>query len=301
MVISRVVFGCAAMGGYDYGAVSDAESIGAVHRAIDLGINSFDTADIYGFGHAERVLGRAMIGRRSKVVIATKGGVRRRPGGGTFRTLDPEVIVCAVEESLQRLKTDYIDLYQLHWPVPGAQLDSLGEALLRLRTSGKILAVGCCNFTHVDAQHLARAVPVAAVQHSFNLIDRTAEDDIDLCRRSGRLTLTYNSLAQGLLAGARRALERFSPPDLRSRSGYFRSSNLNAYLQVVERVEEVARRRSRSNVQVALRWALDHPSIGGVIAGIKHAWQVEENAGVFGWHLCKEDREYLEAEIAGGV
>jgi len=294
--VSRIAFGCAAMGGYDYGPVDDSVSIAAVHRALDLGINCFDTADVYGFGHAERVLAGALVGRRTEVVIATKGGVRWDASGRTTRTLDPSYLVQALESSLQRLETDYIDLYQLHWPVAGAVYDHIMETLERCRTAGKLLAIGCSNMTRQEVQQLADHGLLSSEQYPFNLLDRSAEGSLKAATAAGRLTLTYNSLAQGLLAGKHRLKEQFVGTDLRMRGGHFRRPDMARQVVGLERVGEVARRVGRSSLQVALRWALDQGYVDVAITGIKQPRQADENAGAADWQLSEWDRRFLSGD-----
>lgn len=145
--VSRVGFGCAVMGGWDYGAADDNESISAVHAALDQGINFFDTADVYGLGHAEEVLGRALRDQGDDVVVATKFGVRWDAQGRTVRDCSPGWVVRALEDSLRRLGRERISLYQIHWPDPTVPIEDTMEALERCRAQGKIQHIGCCNFS----------------------------------------------------------------------------------------------------------------------------------------------------------
>ena len=289
------------MGGHDYGSVDDAASRRAIGAAIDRGITFFDTADVYGFGRAERVLGGALEGRRDRVVIATKGGVRWYPDGRTERTIDPSYLMQALHESLQRLRTDVIDLYQLHWPVPGVSVEPALEALGRAREEGKVRAIGLCNFDAASARAAAHVYPVATEQVGFNVGDRQHEDRLRSATADGRLTLVYNVLAQGLFAGRHRATEQFGGTDLRARYGYFQPSQRARLLPLLERIHCVADRVARTPLQVAIRWALEHPDVGAVVTGIKYPWQVEENAGALGWRLSPEDLRFLteSSEVTG--
>lgn len=291
---SRVMFGCAPMGGHDYGTVDDATSIRAVHAAIDAGITAFDTADVYGLGHAEEVLGRALKGRREQVFIATKGGVQFDASGRTTRTLSRDWLAQALEASLTRLGTDYVDLWQLHWPVDGTDYTMLRDWLEPWRERGVIRAIGCCNFSGVAVSELARGGVVATVQHGFNLLDEHATPLLRAAHARGQDTLVHSALAQGLLSGAHRASETFSVPDLRARQGYFRSSALEAHLATVARVEAVARALDKPTTQVALRWALEQPFVHAVITGIKHPWQALENAGALTWTLPADAHAQLD-------
>lgn len=292
--VSRIAFGGAAMGGHDYGPVDDAESTAAVHAALDAGITLFETADVYGLGRAEEVLGCALAGRRDLAVIATKGGVRWDASGRTTRTLDPGYLVGALEASLRRLKTGHVELYQVHWPVPGQAIEPAFEALQRCREMGKCLAVGVCNFDGPAVDRAAGRGALASEQLGFNLVDQSARPRLEAAAAAGRLTMTYNSLAQGLFAGRHRATERFSGSDLRTRYGYFAGERRPEYLAAVERLHAVADARGRTPLQVAVRWALDRPFVGVAITGIKHPWQARENAGAADWTLSEAERRFLE-------
>lgn len=294
LTVSRLGYGCAAMGGYDYGRVSDDESMRAVQRALSVGVNFFDTADAYGFGHAEEVLGRALGSRKHDVVIATKFGVRWDAQGRTERDTSARWAELAVEGSLRRLGLDCIPLYQIHWPDYRTSIAATLEALRRLREAGKVRYFGCCNFG-ADALDEAQAHGrLESLQLPYSLVERQCEATIDRCSREHHVAiLSYNSLAQGLLSGKYGADSRFEGTDLRRRSKLFRGEALERNLVVVERLKVVGRRHDRTPAQVALRWILDNASVTCAITGIKAPRQIEENAGALEWRLPDEDREFL--------
>ncbi len=295
-MVSRIAFGCAAIGGGDYGPADDAESIRAVHAAIDAGITLFDVADVYGLGHAEEVLGAALRLRRDpRVVIATKVGVRWKPDGSTRRDSTPAWLAKAVEGSLTRLGVDHIHLYQLHWPDPNTPIEDTLCALQRLQEAGKIGQIGCSNFSLELIEQAQRHGRLDSQQLPFSLAERQHESTLRACAELGMLTMTYNSLANGLFTG--KFAERptsWTGRDLRARSPLFESPEFERNLARVERMREVGRRRGRTVAEVALRWVLDQPGISVALSGIRSPAQAIENAGATDWHLGADDLAFLE-------
>lgn len=291
--VSRIGYGCAAMGGYDYGPVNDHDSVGAIQRALELGVNFFDTADVYGFGHAEEVLGRALGSRKQEVVVATKFGVRWDAQGRTMRDISPGWAEQAAEGSLRRLGLDCIPLYQIHWPHRPKRIQETLEALVRLQHAGKIRYIGCCNFppdTMDEAQAYCR---LESLQMPYSISERQFEKTISSYQKHTVAILSYNSLGQGSLTGKYGRDSRFEGTDLRRRSKLFQGEKLERNLILLERLKVVGARYNRTPAQVAIRWILDNPTITCAIVGIKTSKQIEENAGALGWRLSGEDRELL--------
>jgi aryl-alcohol dehydrogenase-like predicted oxidoreductase len=286
--ISRIGFGCAPMGGFDYGAVDDDVSIDAVHAALDAGVNFFDVADIYGFGHAEEVLGRALQSRRNDAVIATKFGLVQRDGS-VVRDASAAHVAEAVDRSLRRLGIDCIDLYQLHWPDPQTSLEVTAAALESCRKAGKIRMIGCCNMTAADVAAFHAIAPVASVQVAYNLLCRAAEADLfDWCRANGVKLLAHSTLARGFLAG--RANE-FSGTDTRVRSRYFETNDAGEALR--GEIRRVAEARGVTAANVAVRWALQRGADCALV-GVRDRTQLEEHAGVGGWSLTSAELRALD-------
>jgi aryl-alcohol dehydrogenase-like predicted oxidoreductase len=294
VAVSRIGFGCAAIGGYDYGAVSDATSQAAVLRAVDAGVTLFDTADVYGFGHAETVLAAALGDRRKDVLIATKVGIRWDDRGRTRRDLRPEYITRAVDESLRRLRLDCLPLCQVHWPDPETAIEDSFSALRQLQEAGKIRWIGCCN---VDSAYVARAQRVCRVeslQVPLNMVQREYEEALAKCRaQHSMLVMTYNALGQGLLTGKYDSRARFEGTDVRRHSAFFHGDLHRRGVEALERLSAVARHRRRSPAQVALRWVLQHPSVDVALAGMKSSEQVDENTSAVGWELEAGDLAVL--------
>ncbi|MBU1858309.1 MAG: aldo/keto reductase [Verrucomicrobia bacterium] len=294
--ISRIGFGCAAIGGYDYGKTDDRESINAILTALDQGINFFDTADIYGFGHSEEVLGRAIRSRQDEAVIATKVGVVWRPDGSTFRDLSRAAVFRAVEASLQRLGVSCIHLCQIHWPDAKVPIEETMEALLECQTMGKVRYIGCCNFSAELVDRAQACGRLDSIQMPFSLGQRYYDCILKECVGKYEMSaFAYNVLAQGLFTGKYAGNSSFQGTDLRQRSELFAGDKLAINLAALERIENVVRKRGKTVARVAIRWVLDHPFITCALTGIKTCGQVVENAGACDWRLAPEDFEHLSS------
>ena len=268
------------MGKHGWRDVSDEDSIAAVRRAMDLGVNLFDTADVYGLGHSEEILAQALGPRRHEVVIATKGGVVWDSAGRTRRDISPRSIRKALEGSLRRLGLETIPLYQLHWPDARTPLaEALGE-LERCRDEGLLRWIGVCNVGASDLM-LAREVShTVATQFPLSVLDRAAAAELlPFCGRHEMAALTYSPLAQGLLAGAFDAAQQRSDEDVRSRSSYFKADVLPRNVEVARRCALAAQALGITTPQLALSWVLAQPGVTAVLSGIRTAAQVEENVG----------------------
>ncbi|MGB7211068.1 MAG: aldo/keto reductase [Gemmatimonadales bacterium] len=299
--ISRVGFGCEQLGGTDWGPVDEASAAAAVRRALDLGVTLFDTADVYGLGRSEEILGRVLGPDRHRVQIATKFGIawEASPDGGrsrTYRDARPERIGPALEGSLRRLGVDRVSLYQLHWPDPATPLaDTLG-ALVRLREAGKIGEIGLSNVGREELELALTLAPIASVQLPYSLLDRRVEGGmLDLCAGAGVSVIVYGGLAHGLLSGKYGPDSTFPADDRRSRLEAFQGERLIQNLKIVERVKEVAARRGHSASQVALGWLLCRPQVTCVLVGARSPAQVEDVVRGTDVELSADEREWLEA------
>jgi aryl-alcohol dehydrogenase-like predicted oxidoreductase len=297
LLISRVGFGCAVMGGWDYGSSSDAESVAAVHAALDVGVNFFDTADVYGLGHSEEVLSKALGSRQHDVVVATKFGVKWDAQGRTVRDSSPARIVKAVEGSLRRLKTDCISLYQVHWPDTSTPIEDTMEALDKCRVQGKIKHIGCCNFPSeliAAAQAVGR---VESLQVPYNLGQLEMETLITTnAQRFTMGALCYNPLAQGLFTGKFTRESVFPKYDLRSRSALFQGDEFDLNLATVERLRKIGESYGKSPCQVAIRWVLENPAVTSALSGIRTVAQALENIGGVGWRMDTEASAFLRGD-----
>jgi aryl-alcohol dehydrogenase-like predicted oxidoreductase len=297
--VSRIGFGCEQLGGNDWGHVDEADAIAAVRTALDHGVNFFDTADVYGLGHSEETLSKALGDQRSEVIVATKFGVNwRQDAEGTrattYRDCSPKRVVEALEASLRRLRLDRIPLYQIHWPDPSTALSDTLEALARCQKEGKIRYIGCSNFPEDLLREATQSQQVISLQIPYNLLDRGAEKAIlPLCQDRQIGVLAYGPLAQGLLSGKYGPDSKFDTGDRRSRLPTFRREVVDQNLPLIEKLREVAQGYEKTPAQVALRWLLDSDSISCAITGVKEPRQIEENAGALGWSLGQEDWDYL--------
>lgn len=301
-----------------WGPVDDRESEAAIRRALDLGITFFDTADFYGKGHSEEILGKALGSRRSQVIIATKGGldwgqfegrtpVSDRPhygmGGrrieGAWRNSTPEYLRAAVDASLRRLGTDVIDIYFIHWPDPGVPIEETAQAMEELRQVGKIRYLGVSNFSVEEMERWMKVAPLHVVQPGYHMFSRGIERDVlPFCREKGIAVTTYGPLAHGLLSGKFTPDTTFPPGDFRPGHPLFKGEAFARNLQIVERLKAVAQRYGRSVGQLAIAWVLSQPGVTSAIVGAKRPQQVEENVGAADWSLGPEILEEVEAILA---
>jgi len=297
--ISRIGFGAEPLGGTDWGYLDEGQAILAVSRACDLGINLFDTADVYGLGHSETLLSKGLGSHRHEAIIITKFGVGwRQPEVGraeTYLDSSPTRVVEALEASLYRLRIDCVPIYLVHWPDPHTPIDATLQALLECQKAGKVRYFGVSNFSLDQVSIALKTSALAVLQTEYSLVNRIAEKDLlPFCQRQSIGVLVYGSLAQGLLTGKYGTESKFSTDDRRHRLPSFQGENLRRNLEIAERVKVVSSKVNKSSAQVALRWVLDQPSVSGAIVGIKTVEQVENNSGAIGWRLSPEDRTYLE-------
>jgi len=276
--VSRVGFGGAAIGGYDYGTTEDKISIAAVRRAFDLGVNLFDTADVYGFGRSEDVLRKALGIRCREVIIATKVGVRWDSSGKTRRDLSRNWIEQALEASLRRLGLEAIPLYQIHWPDPDTSLAETCQTLLRCQEAGKIIHLGCCNFDLHLVDQCQQMVRLETMQLPYSIIDRESATVFEECRVKYSMSgLCYNTLAHGLFGGRYGRDSTFCNTDLRLRNPNFQGERFEKNLSLLARLEQYAKTTHRTSAQVAIQWVLSSPAITSAIIGMKTPGQAEEN------------------------
>ena len=295
--VSIIALGTWAMGGTVevWGCVDDRESIAAIHQALDCGINLIDTAPIYGLGHSEIIVGQAIQGRREEVILATKCGQLFPKAAEDMpeRCLSRESIMRECEQSLRRLRTEVIDLYQCHWPDPETPLRETMEALTTLRRQGKIRAIGLSNFSCEQIAAAREFGPVHSVQPSFSMLNRRAADDLlPFCHEGGIGVLPYSPLAKGLLTGKFGLESSFK--DMRGREPDFIGQRYRRNLRIVAALAEIASGYGKTVAQLAIQWTTSHPSITAPIVGAKRPSQVIENVGGTGWSLTMEDRALIE-------
>ena len=243
--VSPVALGTWAIGGWMWGGTDEADSIATIRAALERGINVIDTAPVYGFGRSEEIVGKAIAeGRlRSRVVIATKTGLEWQHGS-VFRNASRARILREVEDSLRRLRTDHIDIYQVHWPDPLVTMEETAEAMLTLFIQGKIGAIGVSNFSVKQMEQFRRVAPLHVLQSPYNLFERGIEADLlPYCRKNKIATFGYGALCRGLLSGRMRADTAFGGDDLRRSDPKFVGPRFAQYLSAVQKLDQLARQR----------------------------------------------------------
>jgi aryl-alcohol dehydrogenase-like predicted oxidoreductase len=294
---SRVALGTWAMGGWMWGGSNENDAINAIHVAIDRGINLIDTAPVYGFGRSEEIVGKALAdgGRRKRVYIATKVGLDWKDGK-PFRNASKARIIEEAEASLRRLKTDVIDLYQVHWPDPNTPIAEIAGAMGELHRTGKIRAIGVSNFSPAQMTEFRKVAPLHTAQPPYNLFERAIEQDVlPYCRAQNITVLAYGSLCRGLLSGSMSRSTRFSGDDLRKSDPKFREPRYEQYLAAVAMLDQFAQKRfGRRVIHLAARWVLDRGEANIALWGARRADQLAPIADVVGWHIDKAAMEEID-------
>lgn len=295
--VSRLCFGGCPMGRYGWGKTDKNELIEAVRYAIDIGINFFDTSDTYGLGESERILGESIKGRRDEIVIATKFGVRRTEDGKTYYDNSPSWIKEALQHSLDRLQTDYIDLYLVHYFDGKTPLQDVFTTLRELKASGKIKYYGVCNVTLDDLEKLMPYKDeIVCIQNEYSLLtEKNTEIFENFSRKMDTASLTWGSLSQGLLSGTITEETVFEKDDRRNRDVYvnFHGERFKHNLIVVDRVKEIANQYDRSCSSVSLRFVLDNLVNSVVLVGIKKVSELKDDIGLFGFNLKQSELDEL--------
>jgi aryl-alcohol dehydrogenase-like predicted oxidoreductase len=287
LAVSRVGLGTWAIGGWMWGGTDEAESIRTIHAALERGVNLIDTAPAYGFGRSEEIVGRAIAdgALRSRVVIATKTGLEWK-NGKVFRNASRDRILREAADSLRRLQTDYIDIYQVHWPDPLVPIEETAQAMQTLFDQGKIRAIGVSNFSVAQIERFRRVAKLHVVQPPYNLFEREIEAELmPYCRQSGLATLTYGALCRGLLSGKLREDAHFEGDDLRLTDPKFQPPRYAQYLAAVRRLDQFASERyGKRVIHLAVRWLLDQRATAA-LWGARHPGQLQPIDKVFGWSL----------------
>jgi aryl-alcohol dehydrogenase-like predicted oxidoreductase len=284
--VSRITLGTWAIGGWMWGGSDEAESIATIRAAFAHGINVVDTAPVYGFGRSEEIVGKALAdGLRENALIATKVGLEWHDGKIT-RNGSRDRILREVEDSLKRLRTDRIDIYQVHWPDPSRSIAETARAMRELFEQGTIRAIGVSNFSVKQMDEFRAVSPLHVLQPPYNLFERGIEKEIlPYCRKHAIATFGYGALCRGLLSGRMRADTKFSGDDLRLKDPKFQPDRFPQYLAAVERLDQFARERYGTHViDFGVRWVLDQ-GITTALWGARHADQLLPVEAAMGWSL----------------
>lgn len=307
--ITPVGFGSWAIGGsgwqFAWGSQNDEDSLAAIHRALELGVNWIDTAAVYGLGHSEEVVARALASWPGpRPYVFTKCGLRWDAQGQTHRALTAASIRRECEDSLRRLKVEAIDLYQIHWPVEDTkELEEGWSAMAQLKREGKARWIGVSNFNVEQMQRAQAVTPITSLQPRYSVVHPDIESEIlPFCLREGIGVIAYSPMAAGLLTGAmtRERIAKLPEDDWRKRDPDFNEPRISANLAVVERLRAIGKRYNCSPGAVAIAWTLRHPALTGAIVGARRAQQVDEVVAAAGIHLTQSELEEIEmaAELA---
>jgi aryl-alcohol dehydrogenase-like predicted oxidoreductase len=305
LISSRVALGTWAIGGWMWGGTDEKESIRTIHAAFDHGINLIDTAPVYGYGRSEAIVGEALRqhGRRDGVILATKVGIDWT-NGKVERNSSRQRIVKELEDSLRRLQTDYIDIYQVHWPDPLVSVEETAATLRELYEQGKIRAMGVSNYSPEQMDRFKAIAPLHTIQPPYNLFEREIELDVlPYAVNRGLTTLTYGALCRGLLSGAMRTDRQFTNGDMRKTTDpKFQPPHFAEYLNAASKLDAFARKNfGKRVIHLAVRWLLDQPRVGVALWGARHPEQLAAVKGISGWSLTESDRAAIEAILRENI
>jgi aryl-alcohol dehydrogenase-like predicted oxidoreductase len=299
---SRIGLGTWAIGGWMWGGTDEEQSIATISDAIDRGITFIDTAPVYGFGRAEELVGKAVADRaRGEFSIATKVGIEW-PDESPYRNGSRDRIMKEVEDSLERLGTDYIDLYQVHWPDPLVRMEETAGAMEELYRQGLIKAVGVSNFSPEQMEQFMQHAPLHSCQPPYNLFERQMEEEIlPFCIKHDISLVTYGALCRGLLTGKMRKGMEFTGDDLRNVDPKFQEPRYSQYLEAVEKLKTLAERSHDATLlQFAVRWILDK-GVDVALWGARRPDQLVPAEGVFGWNINDEEMRTVDTILEESI
>lgn len=301
MEITPVGFGAWAIGGGDWafgwGEQDDNDSLAAIREALEAGVNWIDTAAVYGLGRSEEVVARALEGVTNRPYVFTKCSMVWDSHREIHRSLKADSIRRECEDSLRRLRVDVIDLYQIHWPDPDADIEEGFAALAALRDEGKLRYIGVSNFNVAQMRRAQAIAPITSLQPPYSLIHREVEEEIlPYAERENIGVIVYSPMASGLLTGAmtRERIARLAPDDWRRRSPDYQEPRLSRNLRLVEHLASIGRRHERSAAEVAIAWVLHNPAVTGAIVGARRPGQVRGTVGAAEFRLTPDEAADLE-------
>ncbi len=303
--ITSIGFGAWAVGGGDWefswGPQDDEDSIRAIHRALDLGINWIDTASVYGLGHSEEVLARALAGRTHQPYVFTKCSMRwNTKERKIYRSLKAESVREECEASLRRLNRETIDLYQVHWPNPESELEEGWAALAKLQTEGKVRYLGVSNFSVAQMERVRAIAPITSLQPPYSLIRPDVQDEIlPYCRKNNIGVINYSPMTSGLLTGKMSAerVAQMPDDDWRKKSPNFNEPKLSRNLKLAELLGEIGRKHGVEPGVVAIAWTLHNPAVTAAIVGARNAGQVDGTAPAASFRLSEEEYGRIQSFV----
>jgi aryl-alcohol dehydrogenase-like predicted oxidoreductase len=305
IVSSRIALGTWAIGGWMWGGTDEKESIRTIHAALDQGINLIDTAPIYGYGRSEEIVGEALRqhGRRDSIILATKVGLDWT-NGKIQRNSTRQRILREIEDSLRRLQTGYIDIYQVHWPDPLVPVEETAATLRELYEQGTIRAIGVSNYSPEEMARFRAVAPLHTIQPPYNLFEREIEGDVlPYALGHGVTTLTYGALCRGLLTGAMNADRQFAKDDMRKTTDpKFQPPHFAEYLNAVSKLDKFAwKNYGKRVIHLAVRWLLDQQGVGVALWGARRPEQLAAIREVIGWSLGNSDFAAIDAILRENI
>jgi aryl-alcohol dehydrogenase-like predicted oxidoreductase len=313
--VSAIAFGAWAIGGWLWGGADSKDAVRAIETAVDHGMTTIDTAAVYGFGLSEELVGKAVRGKRDKVQIMTKFGLSwtgrngefhfaTRDNSGKYVTLykyaSKERVFAECDQSLSRLKADYIDLFQIHWPDPTTAVSETMEALEILISKGKIRAGGVCNYNRALMEEAIKTFPLASNQVPYSMVNRHIESEIvPYCVEKKIGILAYSPLQRGLLTGKIKPDHRFKDGDTRPLTPYYKEPNFSKILQLLGKIKSIADDRKVTLSQIVLNWCSCQPGITCTLAGARNPDQVLENAGALDFSLSGDEKTMINDLLKG--
>lgn len=295
---SEIGLGTWAIGGWMWGGTEEKSAIEAIHAALDKGINLIDTAPVYGFGTSEKITGKALKDSsvpRDKIVLATKVALDWKDEQ-VFRNASADRINKEIEDSLKRLQTDYVDLYQVHWPDHNTSVEETAKALQKLKEQGKIRAIGVSNFDINQIEEFRKYADLSSVQPPYNLFERDIEKDLlPYCEKNNLTTLLYSSLCRGLLTGKMKPDSTWEGDDLRNVDPKYQSPRYEQYLYAVQKLDDYVRaHHGKRIIHLAIRWILQQPGANIPLWGSRKPSQLDALDEVYGWELTNEDMKAID-------
>lgn len=296
MDVSVVSLGTWVLGGDNWGRTDDTQSLAAIKKAIDLGINFIDTASNYGMGHSEEVVGKAIKGRRERVFIATKCGIHKR-GGRFIIDLTPSEIRKQLESSLLRLGIERVDLYQCHWPDPNTPIEDTLAEMVKMQSEGKINYIGVSNFDLPLLERALKAAPVISLQPHFSLLERSIEKLVlPYCKEKGIGVVSYGSLGSGILSGKYKKQPIFTKNDARSFFyPFYKEPYWSLSQALVAELKKIAQEKGRPVAQIVINWIVQQSGVTTALVGARTPEQVEMNAAAGDWELSEEELKRIES------
>ena len=311
--VTPISFGAWAIGGWMWGGADRKKAIRAIEASIDMGITSIDTAPVYGFGLSEEIVGEVISRKRDRVQIMTKFGLRWDTSLGEFyfptfnnegnpikihKYASKDSVILECEQSLKRLRTDYIDLYQIHWPVPTSPIEETMDAVDTLINQGKIRAAGVSNYSTDEMEEARKVIPLASNQVPYSMVKRKIEDDVaPYCIENNVSILAYSPLQRGILSGKFKSDHEFGEGDTRPATPYYKKKNIEKINSFLDELRPLAETKNASLAQLVIRWTIQRPGVTSVLAGIRDKEQLIENAGSLSFSLSDEEMESIDFKL----